>query len=1048
MSSLKLTLFGAPQVELNGQRMALKTRKAFALLAYLAVSRQPQSRETLATLFWPEFSSERAFANLRGALQALTQAFGDDWFAICRRDIAIKPSSDLFVDVHEFQRLLNHTNNHHAPTISVEERLPSLQAAAELYQDDFLRGFTLPDCLAFDEWQAAHTGQFREQIAETLRQLIGHYTEQRDMAAAIQYAQRWVEVCPWEEDAHREMMRVYAADHQRSAALQQYQECAHILREEFETEPEPETQELYRAILNNHRQPDGAPQNGNHVPTATSAPVSPPHNLPAQTTTFIGREAEVATVTALLSQEHVRLVTLTGPGGSGKTRLGLQAAERLLNHFADGVFFISFAPITNPDLVAPTMAQTLGLRISGNAPPIEALIAYLRPKRLLFVLDNFEQLIEAAPALSDLLAAAPGIKILTTSGTVLRLSGEYDYLVPPMRLPDPANLPSFEGLTRFEAIRLFAERAQAVAMNFKLTEDNAPMVAQICVRLDGLPLAIELAAARARLLPPKAMLAHLDYPLRFLSWGVRDRPIRQQTLRNTLAWSYHLLSAEEQTVFRRLAVFVGGWTLEAAEAVCQSDSDVDVFDGLQALTDHHLVAQTEINGEPRFTMLETIREYALERLAQYDDGDLIRKQHAQFFVAFAQEANTHLNRLPIEEHVRWKARLTQEIGNLRVAFAWATANVEESRQSAIHMYEPLADIFALTGQHEEARTIYQNTLQGTSEHDLIWRARLHRKIGKTWEIQGHYAEASRAYESAETVLEQPSATVEPSRWQEWIEVQVDRIWLLYWQNKQPEMIELARKAQPMVEQYGTPTQRVRYFDSLTLIELKRERYLISEQAISYALTAVSASKESENLSVINMSYFQLGFSYLWAENDKLDLVKEPLEIGLRLAEQIGDVVMQARCLTYLTVLYRKYAQKDQVNVYSHRSLNIAKIAQMPEYVGAAKANLTWLAWSEQRFSEAETDGKAALEIWRQLSFVYPFHWMALFPLIGVTLADDRVPEAVAYIRALLSPEQKRLPAPLTAALEDAIRSWDAGDEEIAHNLLRRAMSLAQEIRHF
>ena len=297
MSSLKLTLFGAPQVELNGQRIILKTRKAFAVLAYLVVNRQPQSRETLATLFWPEFSSERAFANLRGALQTLTHALGEEWFHICRRDVEITPSPAFWADVLEFQRRLNHQNDHHPP-IACAERLPSLQAAVDLYQHDFLHGFTLPDCLAFDEWQAVHTDQLREQMADALRQLVSHYTAQREMTTALQYAQRWVEICPCEEDAHREMMRVYAADHQRAAALQQYQECAHILREEFEAEPEPETQALYRAILN-CRHANGNSRNGSPPSAETAAPILPPNNLPAQTTTFIGREAEVAAVIGL-----------------------------------------------------------------------------------------------------------------------------------------------------------------------------------------------------------------------------------------------------------------------------------------------------------------------------------------------------------------------------------------------------------------------------------------------------------------------------------------------------------------------------------------------------------------------------------------------------------------------------------------------------------------------------------------------------------------------------------------------------------------------------
>ncbi|GAK53503.1 Glr1376 protein [Candidatus Moduliflexus flocculans] len=721
MSSLKLTLFGAPQVELNGKRIALKTRKAFALLAYLAVSRQPQSRETLATLFWPDFPAERAFANLRDALQTLTHALGDDWFAICRRDIAINSSSALFVDVQEFQRLLNHPNNHYALTISVEERLPSLQAAVKLYQDDFLRGFTLPDCLAFDEWQTAHTDQLRQQMVETLRQLIGHYTAQRDMAAAIQYAQRCVEVCPWEEDAHREMMRVYAAAHQREAALQQYQECAHILREEFEAEPEPETQALYRDLLNCQPSNNNT-HNDTHTHAEIAAPVFPPNNLPAQTTTFIGREAEVAAVIGLLSRKAVRFVTLTGPGGSGKTRLSLQAAERMMRQFADGVFFVSLAPIANPDFVAPIIAQVLGLQITGSIPPLEALATYLHQKRLLLVLDNLEQFLDAASILHALLAAAPGLKILATSRAVLRLSGEHAYLVPPLRLPDPAHLPSFESVTRFEAIRLFVERAQAAAMNFRLTDENALIVAQICARLDGLPLAIELAAARARLLSPKAMLAYLECPLRFLSIGERDRPIRQQTLRNTITWSFHLLSIEEQTVFRRLAVFVGGWSIEAAEAVCRFNDDVDVFDGLQALADHHLITHAESCGTPRFAMLETIREYALERLKESGEEEIVRRQHARYFLALLEKGEPYWD---THEQVKWLACLDADSNNFRADLTWS---LHHDREIALRLAGALGIFWDKRTYDQESRDWLTKVL--ADEESMA----LYRQIGNAKEL--------------------------------------------------------------------------------------------------------------------------------------------------------------------------------------------------------------------------------------------------------------------------------------------------------------------------
>jgi predicted ATPase len=629
---------------------------------------------------------------------------------------------------------------------------------------------------------------------------------------------------------------------------------------------------------------------------------------------------------------------------------------------------------------------------------------------------------------------------------VLRVSGEHEYLVPPLDVPDLKNCPTFQCLTHSEAVQLFVERAHAVNMEFTLTEENAAAVGEICARLDGLPLAIELAAARVRILSPQQMLTRLGSPLHFLTGGIRDLPARQQTLRNTIVWSYDLLDEEEKILFRRFAVFVGGCMLEAAEAICAIEGDLDVLKALEALIDHNLLTQYKTKGEPRFIMLETIREYALERFEEGREAEGIRKRHAQFFVAFAEEANAHLNTTPIEDHVLWKERLTQDMDNLRAALVWALANAEEWRQTAIHMHETLADILELTGQHEEARQIYQDTLCEVPEHDVIWQVRLHRKIGEIWELQGCYEEALFAYASAETILEQKQIGVDPDQWQEWLEVQFDRMWDYYWQNKLYEMTELAKKTQPFLERYGTPTQRAKFFHGLARMGFRRERYMLSEETLSYALSAVTASQKSENLSVINMSQFHLGFSYLWA--DKWDDAEEPLHVALRLAEQIGDVVLQSRCLTYMTIVYRKCGQRDQVNSYSLRCLNIAKIAQLPEYVGMAKANLAWVAWSEKNLSEAETNGKAALEILQQLSAVWPHYWTALWPLIGVSLAQNRVSKAIDYARALLDPKQKRLPDALTAVLEKAIETWDAGNEQSTLSQLTQAMELAQELRHF
>src|ERR671911_12211 len=320
------------------------------------------------------------------------------------------------------------------------------------------------------------------------------------------------------------------------------------------------------------------------------------NNLPAQPTVLVGRERELDVVLALLrSPNNVRLLTLTGPGGTGKTRLGLQAAAELTDEFEDGVFFVALAAIADPTLVAPAIMRTLGLTESGNRPAEELLEGYLRDKQVLLVLDNFEQVLESAPLLDALILAAPGLKVLATSRTPLRLYGEHEFPVPPLSLPDTASVPPLESLTRYEAVRLFVDRARAIRPDFSLTEENAPAVIEICMRLDGLPLAIELAAARIKLLPPQAMLSRLDNRLKLLTGGARNLPERQRTLRSAIAWSYEMLDAGEETLFARLAVFSGGSTLEGIEAVCdaQGDLPVDALEGVSSLLDKSLVRQEE-----------------------------------------------------------------------------------------------------------------------------------------------------------------------------------------------------------------------------------------------------------------------------------------------------------------------------------------------------------------------------------------------------------------------------------------------------------------------
>ncbi len=387
------------------------------------------------------------------------------------------------------------------------------------------------------------------------------------------------------------------------------------------------------------------------------------NNLPRRLTTFLGREREIGAVLDLL--DGARLLTLTGPGGTGKTRLSLEVAARSLDRYADGVFFVELSPVTEVEMVAATIAQALGLPDRGGRTAMERLVEHLAARRVLLVIDNFEQVIEAAPIVADLLAADPNLRIVATSRAALHVYGEREYPVPPLGLPDLARLPQLDALRQYEAVALFVERATAVRPDFAVTNDNAPAVAEICVRLDGLPLAIELAAARVRILTPQAMLARLENRLGLLSAGARDLPERQQTLRGAIAWSHDLLDEADRALFACLSTFVGSAGIAAIERVCASDTGGDVLDNLGSLVDKSLVRQHEgVGGEPRFSMLETIREYAAEQAAARGLLESLRERHAAVFADLAREASA----LVMGSGKRaWLDRLEEEHGNLRAA---------------------------------------------------------------------------------------------------------------------------------------------------------------------------------------------------------------------------------------------------------------------------------------------------------------------------------------------------------------------------------------------
>ncbi len=596
MAKLEISLFGQFQVLLNEAPVtAFESVKVRALLAYLATEHaRSHARESLASLLWPDWPQQSAMRNLRNALADLRQNIMDrggpsPFLLITRETIQLNREAEVWVDVGEFEKAIGEQRSaigeqrsaigeqrsgtsDQQSSIGRSEWFSRSKSSISLYRGPFLEGFNLKDSPAFEEWLLAKREYFCQQMLKALSRLCEWSLEPGEYEQAEGYARRQIELEPWREQATQQLMRALSLQGKRVQALAQFESLKKALQRELGVEPSEETVQLYQSIRDEETR--GESDQGVEVSLAPSSLSSaspapsplPHHNLPLQLTSFIGREKEMAAVIHLL--QTARLVTLTGPGGTGKTRLALRVAGDLLDQYEDGVWLVELAPLADPALVSTIAARALGLRELSGAQMMTLLQEYLEHKQVLLILDNCEHVIDACARLSDtLLQACPKLSILTSSREALGIAGEVPYRVPPLTLPETAESLPVEMLGQYEAIWLFVERAATVSPGFSLTPASAPAILQVCQRLDGIPLAIELAAARVKLLQVHEISQRLDDRFRLLTGGSRAALPRYQTLRASIDWSYELLSPTERSLLQRLSVFTGGWVLEAAEAV-------------------------------------------------------------------------------------------------------------------------------------------------------------------------------------------------------------------------------------------------------------------------------------------------------------------------------------------------------------------------------------------------------------------------------------------------------------------------------------------------
>jgi predicted ATPase/DNA-binding SARP family transcriptional activator len=661
MSRFELSFLGPPKIERDGVHVEVNLRKAVALLAYLAVGGVRHSRDEMVEMLFPRQDRDRGRSDLRQVLAALRDAIGD-LLASDRTNVWLADAPDLRVDVREFQQAVRASREaERSGDGSGAER--AAVEAVEMLRGEFLAGFYLRDSPAFEQWQEGQREALKREHVETLRRLAALGEGRGDRACAVARIRAWLVLEPLEEEAHRQLMRLLALSGDRAAALRHYDRCRQMLRTELGEGPDRATEELRRQIAAGKVAADTRAE----TPGRSRRPRS--GNLPYQATSFIGREAEMAAVLKALHRSDVRLLTLTGPGGTGKTRLAIEAAARVAKHFKDGVCFVDLTPLTEADQVAAAISSALQVQevATGSRPLFEVLQNILKDRGMLLVLDNFEHLLAAAASVADLLEACPKLKVLATSRQALRLRAEHELPVPPLGLAGAAQSASAFG--RNESVRLFVDRAAAVLPAFALTEENAPAIDAICRRLDGLPLAIELAAAKVRMFPPLVLLERLERRRLALKDGPRDLPVRQQSLRSEIDWSYDLLNGGERRLFRRFSVFAGGCTVETAEAVCRLDGEpgLEVPDALEALLEKNLVHLSVRAGAPRFLMLETIREYAAERLEESGETRSVMHRLAGCCVALAERSEPELYG---PAHAEWFDRLEGDYANIATSLGW------------------------------------------------------------------------------------------------------------------------------------------------------------------------------------------------------------------------------------------------------------------------------------------------------------------------------------------------------------------------------------------
>ncbi len=1202
MSRLALYLLGPPRIERDGVPIQVDTRKAIALLIYLAVTGEGQRRASLVNLLWPEYDRSRGRAALRRTLYALSKALAGTWLEVDRGEIGLNPSADIWVDVNQFRQHLAGCERHGHPAAQVcRSCVIPLTDAVALTRGEFLSGFGLRDSINFDDWQFFQADALSRELTRALDRLVLWHSAQREFERAMGYARRRLALDPLDEQAHCHLMQLHAWLGQRSAALSQYEECTSLLEDQLGVPPQAETTELCNEIKAGHAPPlpavhpheaaDEMVKDSILLATAKfpQPSVQPPSFLKkeewVEPPVFVAREGELTRLASFLDAMLAgqgKVAFVTGEAGSGKTALiqefvrqAQEANPELIvawghgnAHTGTGDPYLPFREVlglltgdvedrwaagamtgeqarrlwnllpqtvqalveVGPDLInlfvagAPLIRRVRsftpwppGIVLLSELEKLQAHGAAAPNLQQSALLEQYCQVLQTLARQSPLLLAlddlqwadAGSINLLfhlgrQIQGNRIMVLGAYrpdeialGWLASPVLAgptPGEPDGPTEGARTRHPLEPIVNEFKRAygdIEVDLHQAEgrrfvdaflDSEPNQLSDAFRSTlhqhtaGVPLfTVELLHGmqeRGDLVPDKEG-RWVEGPA--LDW--ETLPVRVEAV---IAERIDRLPERSREILAAASVEGETFTAEVAARVARTD----VPETIRSLSDtldrkHRLVSARSAlqSGDQRLSRYRF--RHILFQKQLYNSLDPVKKAHLHHAVGVALETLFAERAEEAEAIAPQLARHFQKAGTIEKAVGYLSqagtraqrlyanteavehfrralellegATLDSTRRSwqeemTARMHESLGDVLEWTGEHDSAQAAFREALTHVPADDLIWQSHLQRKVGNVCRMQSQHERALEAYDLADLALEEGALTSTTEWWQEWVQVQLERMWTYYWQGQWGEISRLANQVRSAVEQRGTPSQCISFFLCLASMNNRRDRYLVSEETLSYCQTALAISLESENPSEIAWARFMLGFSQLWFGD--LTAAEKQMQAALALADETGDIVHQSRCLTYLTILSRRQGQIDQARHFASRCLLAAKAGHMIEYLGTAQANLAWLAWREGQLSQAEKNGQAALELWQQLPAGHSscaFQWTALWPLMGVALAHNRTSEAHGYARALLDVTQQSLPSELALAIEKAVRACEGSEGSSARAWFDQAMALAQEL---